>query len=298
MYYFAGLNQQEIANKLNLSRIKVVRLLKTALERGLVQISLDKKHFSLYSLEDELMKLSSLKYCVVVPSLPNLKEALTIGLAHLCNDIIRIKGNLGLGLSRSFDKLNLYLDKKKCKINLVVSLCGTASANLALHSTYSGFHIAEALEVDYYTMLAPVVVARGISGDTIKKEHYISMVLDMAQNVDYALIGIGTLNDSQLIDSNYITKDDYKQILSQNVEGEILGHYFTINGKIKPTKIDSRLISVKFPMKGPVIASAGGSAKVRSIVGALRTGLIQGLVTDEDTAISTIKMLKCVSKKK
>ncbi|MDR1863441.1 MAG: hypothetical protein LBQ67_05915 [Treponema sp.] len=292
MYYCGGMNQQEIAEELSLPRIKVVRLLKSALDMGIVHITIEKSRFSLLSIELELKKISGLQYCVVVPSVPDLVDALSRGMAHLCNDIIGITGNLGFGFSRSLGHLDLYLKKGKCSINSVVSICGTTSPNLALRSFNSGFHIAQALNVDFYTILAPVIVDPGLKGAELKRNRYVSMVLEMAKNVDYALVGIGNVDDSQLTDLKYITDEDYKQIVSSNAVGEIIAHYFTIDGKIKPTKIDDRLISVDFPMKCPVIAAAGGLKKVGAIAGAIRSGFIQGLVTDEKTALALIEKLR------
>jgi DNA-binding transcriptional regulator LsrR (DeoR family) len=241
-----------------------------------------------------LKKISGLTYCVVVPAVPNLIDALSRGTAHLCNDIIGIKGSLGFGFSRSLGRLDLYLKKEKCNIRSVVSLCGTTSPNLALRSFNSGFHIAQALDVDFYTILSPMIVSPELNSRVIKKDRYISMVLEMAESVDIALVGIGNADDSQLTDSKYISEDDYKHIVSSNAVGEIIAHYFTLDGKITHTQIDDRLISVDFPMKCPVIAAAGGPAKIRSIVGAIRSGFIQGLVTDEKTAEAVIKILNIV----
>jgi DNA-binding transcriptional regulator LsrR (DeoR family) len=292
MYYLGGMNQQEIADEFSFTRVKVTRLLKQAVECGIVHITIGKSYFSLFSLENELKKVSGLRYCIVVPSVGDLVDALSRGLAYLCGDIIGIRGNLGVGLSRSLNHVALYLDKKKCRINSVVSICGTTTPNLSLKSVNSGYSIAQALGVEFYTIWAPVIVGPEVNGKAIMQDRYISMVLEMANNVDYALVGIGNADASQLIESKYISDDDYKSIMACNVEGEILGHYFTIDGTVKPTIIDDRLISVDLPMKCPVLAAAGGPAKIRVITGAIRSGLIQGLVTDEKTAIAVTAMLK------
>lgn len=294
MYYFGSMNQQQIADELSLSRVKVIRLLQRALDLGIVLISMDSKNCSLLSCEKELKEATGLKYCVVVPSLPDLADALSRGAAHLCNDIIAMKGQLGIGLSRSMKYMYKYLDKQKCKVSSVISIAGSTSPNLALTHLNNGFQIAQALGVDYYTIWAPVIVDKEINCEMIKKDRYISMVLEMAENVDIALVGIGNADDSQLTDSKYISEDDYKHIVSSNAVGEIIAHYFTLDGKITRTQIDARLISVDFPMKCPVIAAAGGPAKIRSIAGAIRSGFIQGLVTDEKTAEAVIKILNIV----
>jgi DNA-binding transcriptional regulator LsrR (DeoR family) len=292
MYYFGSMNQQQIADELSLSRIKVIRLLQRALDLGIVLISMDSKNCSLLSCEKELKAATGLKYCVVVPSLPDLADALSRGAAHLCNDIISMKGRLGIGLSRSIKYLYKYLDKQKCKVSSVISIAGSTSPNLALTHLNNGFQIAQVLGVDYYTIWAPVIVGKEIDSEVIKKDRYISMVLEMAQHSDYVLMGIGSAKDSQIIDMKYITEEDVKIISASNVESEIMGRWFTIDGEMAPTGIEKRIISVDFPMECPVIGVAGGKDKVKAIVGALRSGWLQGLVTDEHTAKGILKLMQ------
>jgi DNA-binding transcriptional regulator LsrR (DeoR family) len=292
MYYFGSMNQQQIADELSLSRVKVVRLLQRALDLGIVLISMDSKNCSLLSREKELKEAAGLKYCVVVPSLPDLADALSRGAAHLCNDIIAMKGQLGIGLSRSMKYLHKYLDRRKCKLSSVISIAGSTSPNLALTHLNNGFQIAQALGVDYYTIWAPLIVGREISSEAIKKDRYISMVLEMARHSDYVLMGIGGVKDSQLIDMKYTTEEDFKAISGSNAESEILGRYFTIDGEMVFTGIEERIISVDFPMECPVIGIAGGKNKEKAIVGALRSGWIQGLVTDEHTANGILELMR------
>jgi DNA-binding transcriptional regulator LsrR (DeoR family) len=292
MYYFGAMNQQQIADELSLSRIKVVRSLQRALDLGIVLISMDSKNCSLLSWEKELKEAMGLKYCVVVPSLPDLSDALSRGAAHLCNDIIARQGQLGIGLSRSMKYLYKYLDKRKCKVNSVISIAGSTSPNLALTYLNNGFQIAQALGVDYYTIWAPVIVGKEINSEVIKNDKYISMVLEMARHSDYVLVGIGNTTDSQLIDMKYITEEDFKIISESNAEGEIMGRYFTIDGKIVPTGIENRIISVEFPMECPVIGIAGGKNKEKAILSALCSGWLQGLVTDESTAKGILTLMR------
>jgi DNA-binding transcriptional regulator LsrR (DeoR family) len=69
LYYFGDMTQQEIADKLNLSRPKVGRLLSKARQEGIIEISLSPKIQSLnLALENELEKRFGLKEAVVVES--------------------------------------------------------------------------------------------------------------------------------------------------------------------------------------------------------------------------------------
>jgi DNA-binding transcriptional regulator LsrR (DeoR family) len=183
------------------------------------------------------------------------------------------------------------MDKKKCFINAIVSIGGSTSPSLALTPWHIGLHIAQALDIDFYTIWAPLVVGNNENAASIKKDKYISKVLEMAGNVDYALVGIGNNKDSQLTNMQYISGEDLKNILVSGVSGELMGNFYSIEGKRILTGLEDRIISVEFPMKCPVIAVAGGNEKVHAIVSVLRSGCIQGLVTDEETARGVLEVL-------
>ena len=105
-------------------------------------------------------------------------------------------------------------------------------------------------------------------------------------------MGIGNIHDSELREMSNITAPELQSIDTSGCIGEINGNYFTIEGEIVRSTVTERVIAVKFPMRCPVIAAAGGSKKVVSIVGAIRSGLIQGLITDEQTAEEVIAILR------
>lgn len=292
MYYYGKMNHEDIAKVLGLSRIKVTRSLKAAHEAGIIEITIRSEYASLLSLEAQIKELTGLQYCIVVPTIADLADSLCRGTAHLFNDILKYTGSLGVGLSSTLKNLSRYINKEKNSFSSVVSICGAANPRLAYSPMNIGLSIAEALSIDFYTIWAPLIVADDTDNPAIKRDKYISMVLDMAAQVDVALIGIGNIVDSQLMQMGYISSKESDSIIQSGCVGEIIGNYFTIDGHKVSTSIDKRLISVKFPMKCPVIGVAGGAKKVRAIVGAMKSGLIQGLVTDERTAEEILQIFR------
>src|SRR5699024_6734451 len=68
MYYNQNFNQQEIADRLHLSRPKVSRLLKQAREQGIVQISVISPRGNFVELENALEEKFSLKEVLLIES--------------------------------------------------------------------------------------------------------------------------------------------------------------------------------------------------------------------------------------
>ena len=291
MYYYGDMKQQEIADRLHISRVTVNRLIKQARNEGIVEIRIRPDFMKMYEIEDELRRKSNLEYVIVVPETHDIEESLCRGAAHLINDVLDSRGNLGIGLSKTLKNLHHFVRGSKVNFEAIVSICGAAYPDLSMTPLNVGFTLADALNVSYYTIWAPVLVSEESDSQMIKKDKYISKVLEMAEGVDFALVGIGDVNSSQLTEIGYISDEELRDVIAHGAVGEIIGHYYDIEGKMVETPISERLISVDFPMNGSVIGVAGGQSKVYPILGALKTGYIQGLVVDEAVAVELCKHL-------
>ncbi len=291
MYYYGDMKQQEIADKLNISRVTVNRLIKQARKEGIVEIRINPNYMKMFEIEDELKEKSKLEHVVIVPDTSDINEALCQGTAHLLNDVLESKGKLGVGLSGTLKNLHHFVREDKVSFDSIVSICGASYPDLSMAPLNVGFTLADALDVSYYTIWAPVLVSDESNSIMIKKDKYISKVLDMARAVDYAIVGIGEVNSSKLTEIGYISDQELQDVVNQGAAGEIIGHYYDIEGNKIDTPISDRLISVDFPMTSPVIGVAGGNNKVLPILGAIKTGYITALVVNESTARELCKRL-------
>src|SRR5688572_26837061 len=68
LYYVEGLTQEQIARHLNISRLKVLRMLAACNEEGIVRISIEGETSSQVKLERNLEARYGLEEAVVVPS--------------------------------------------------------------------------------------------------------------------------------------------------------------------------------------------------------------------------------------
>ncbi|KAB7565583.1 sugar-binding transcriptional regulator, partial [Verminephrobacter sp. Larva24] len=67
--YVGGYTQEVIAERMAISRVKVQRLVASAMENGLVKFFVEGVPAECMALEDELMRRCGLKRCVVVPDM-------------------------------------------------------------------------------------------------------------------------------------------------------------------------------------------------------------------------------------
>jgi DNA-binding transcriptional regulator LsrR (DeoR family) len=113
-------------------------------------------------------------------------------------------------------------------------------------------------------------------------------VLDRASRSDIALVSVGTVDlDSFLCHAGYSDELGIQGLQRLGAVGDVLGHFFDPDGLPVPNPIEDRLMALSLDELRDiptVICAAGGLPKVPSILGALRGGYVNVLITDEDTA--------------
>lgn len=92
---------------------------------------------------------------------------------------------------------------------------------------------------------------------------------------------------SPMVRDGFISIDESKDLIKRGAIGEIVGWVFDTNGALIPGMVNQRVSSAPLIVDNP--RPVVGIGKVRSIIGALRGGLINDLVTDEATAMDVLE---------
>ena len=162
---------------------------------------------------------------------------------------------------------------------------GTEIAELMRHmaSLYPGS------QVTY--VQAPLIVDSAAIKQAMLRDRSIKTALETARASELALVGIGGIDKpSPLIHEEHINESDIKKLLAAGAVGDIGTRFFTAQGDPVGV-INDRLVAVDWQdlARIPrVIAIAAGPAKVNAILGALRSGVVNTLVTDQNTARSVL----------
>jgi DNA-binding transcriptional regulator LsrR (DeoR family) len=107
--------------------------------------------------------------------------------------------------------------------------------------------------------------------------------------VTIALVGIGAVEPSPLLaqSGNVFSPSELELLHQQGAAGDILLRFFDLNGRLIDTGLDKRVISMSLEQLRKVdraIGASGGLRKYAGILGALRGGWINILITDQYTA--------------
>lgn len=297
LYYIEELTQKEIARRFNMSRVKVTRLLKKARDQGLVEIRIAKVRTSHLPLEASLRAEFGLSDAMLIPtpvSPDGLRPALGQAAAAYLNRFLQPDMLVGLGMGRTLAEIPNHIEPRRKGICHFVEMVGGIGRGLSFDSYKVSSLLADRCggEVDH--LYTPVIVETAAARQAIVSDPQIRSVLDRATRSHLALVGVGTVDlDSFLFQAGYVDQADIAALQNRGAVGDVLGHFFDIDGQPVPSPIDDRFVGLsleELKRIPTVVCVAGGPSKVCSILGALRGKYADVLITDEETARAILRV--------
>lgn len=295
MYYEQDFNQQEIANRLHLSRPKVSRLLKKAREEGVVQISVVKPDGNFLTLEQSIEKRFGLTEVVVVESEPNVSPDLTkqqigIAAAQYLHRTIADGDTIGVTWGTT---LQAMVDAMTAKIidnsHVVQALGGVGPPEAKAHATDISRRLSQLLHSQLTLLPAPGIVGSKEAKKVLLADRQVKGSLDMFSAIDILCVGLGALKTNPVLDreSQELPPHLYEEMINSNAVGDIALRFFDIEGKEINSSLKDLIIGISIEeLKAieNVVGIAGGAEKLEVIRGALNGNLIDVLITDSQVA--------------
>lgn len=293
LYYYEDLTQDQIGEVLGLSRQKVSRLLRRAREEGLVQVRVLEAQKETEILENRLRERFGLRDVRVATTFSQDAETVTKRIAQVAasylRGIIEPHTSLGVAYGKTLFAMVPFLVPRPVSGFQVVQIMGGYGK---LKGDVVAVELARALAQNFggsvVYLLAPAFAKDAEARNAILQDERIARVLELARKVDIALVGIGGVTSSStLLDTGDIYPHEVDELIAQGAVGNICGNFYDVRGKEIRCQADSRRISLTLEdlQRIPrVIGVAGGAGKLEAILGALRGGYVNILITDDVTA--------------
>ncbi|MCM3570446.1 sugar-binding transcriptional regulator [Neobacillus mesonae] len=292
-YYNEGMTQNEIAESLNLSRMKVIKYLEIAKASNIIQFKINLDQFADMDLQTKIKQQYHLEDLYIVPSSSkNLLDSLSKAAAQYIEDRITsdtmINVGYGQAVSRTLGHLNI---STKYKVTFV-SLSGGVRFYIPTAIDSSSDYYSNP-NYSHYIMPAPLVVSTESLAKQLINEKPIKKIMEMIPYSTITIVGIGAVNErATIVKEEYLSTSDMEIIKSMGAAGDILSQFYDINGQIIDYQLHKQLVSTDIHLLkslNHVVAVAGGLEKKEAIIGALRGGYIDVLITDEAVARSLIE---------
>lgn len=296
LHYGGGLSQTDVAKRLGITKIKAHRLIGRANQDGIVKISFDGEIAECAALEMTLSETYGLSYCEVVPDLEEVGlpvralglaggRFLSREIASGANDVV------GVGNGRTLASCVRHMSSVSSNDVKFVSLMGGLTRNFAANPHDVMHKLAEKTGAEAYFMPVPFFANSAEDRDVMLQQRGVPEVREMAAASSFKFVGIGTAEmTAQTVTAGVVTENAMQDVRKSGGLGELIGHFFDEAGQPVRTKLSDRTLSVGIDAleNSRIVAVGGGDEKIRAIGSILRSGLLNGLITDERTAKALI----------
>lgn len=292
LYYDYDYSQQEIANKLMVSRPTVSRLLRAAKKNGYIQIKIMDPFSEISRIEKNLKDKYKLKHVEVAFSPSEDYDTIIkyIGqrTAEYLNEIVKDGDIIGVIWGKTMHSIANNLIPKRVKGVEVVQLKGGVSHSDV--NTYA-LEIIKLFGQAYNTvpkyLPLPVIFDNVIAKNIVQEDRHIKKIIEMGKQSNIAIFTVGDVcDDALLFRLGYFNKQE-ESFLKKNAVGDICSRFFNSKGEICSEKIDNRTVGIELNdlrSKENTILTAGGCHKIRAIHGALCGKYANTFITDQYTA--------------
>ena len=145
----------------------------------------------------------------------------------------------------------------------------------------------------YHYIYAPLFVNSEEVRDSLEQEPNIKGCLELARNADIILTSVGSIVYKSW--KSYLSTRDLYNLEKKGAIGHIGGHFYDMEGNEVITPFVNKMIGLGIEdIKNTenVICVAGLEMKAEAILGAVRGGYINTLITDEEAAKAVLALCK------
>lgn len=296
LYYVQNQTQQEIAERLGVSRPTISRLLQDAQDRGIVQITVAPQRGVNLELEGQLEERFGLDSAQIVSVERDGSDLLRqLGAAAAAYLARTVKPGLSVGLAWGTTLQAMVQAVSPIPtegVRIVQILGGIGPPDTEAYASALVRRLARALGASPILLPAPGVVPTPAVRDALREDPHVKTALQQLDSLDMVFVGIGSLaSNTVLNDGMSLPRGAYAELVAAGAVGDIALRFFDANGAGATSTLEDRVLGIRVEQlrRTPrVVGVAGGPSKVEAILAALRADLLDVLITDVETAEALI----------
>jgi len=295
-YYQQDLTQAQIAKKMNMSRQRVNRVLKKAVEENIIEIKIVDIDKYNVELENHLEEKYNLDQAVVISPLDDNSIISSLGIAgaEFLEDTLSKGDSIGVTWGRTLSEVAKRLQSNsKLKTPVTQLIGGLNIAFTDLQADEITRTMAYKLGGEAHILYAPAIVENKEIKDAIMSDNQLKQTFQNMDKCNIMILGIGDLHESTILHRDKDLNNEYKNhLFPKKAVGDIGFRWFNKYGEPVEQDYDDRTIGydiLRKESKALKVGIAGGKKKHDAILGALNGGFLDVLITDNSTAKTLIK---------
>jgi DNA-binding transcriptional regulator LsrR (DeoR family) len=289
-FYLNGESQAQIAHSLGRDPSTISRYISQIRDMGIVRFEIRRPREHASEIAIALTERFGIRRAVVAADFDDVPRVAADYIGSQLESGIRVGISFGRMLEKTVQNLvaGTVSHLEVSVLHGGISYTGSSRDNLGLTRAMASLYP----ESRVIYLHAPVLVDSADIRRALLSDRSISAAIAAARSCELALVGIGAVNpDAPLVRYRHISEVDIKRLTDGGAVGDICTRFFTAGGK-PLTVLDDRLIAVEWEELRAipkVIAVAAGDVKTIAILGALRSGVVDVLITDAATAEAVMK---------
>lgn len=296
-YYHDGLNQNEIATRLGVSRATVVNYLQEARRRNYVRISLDPDIFRQQRLARDLVTRLGLADALVVPAAPgtadNTLDRVVLSAGDWLQDLLEPGDHLGVAWGETIYRLAETVTPRVIDDLTVVQLVGSRPSSPGFTAEACSSMLAAQLGALCINLHVPLLVSDQSLAERLRQEPVVAEQLRAVETCTKTLFACGTCDSaSHIARAGLIEPEDVAQYHARGACGVICGRMIDQSGTPVISRSEDRMIGVTLDQmrdKEMGIMVGAGADRVLPMLAAIRGGYATHLATDTETATALLE---------
>ncbi len=299
LYFLDDRSQDDVAAILGTTRSNVSRMLKQARDLGIVEIRILDPAGRDHELELALRDRFGLADVRVFEAAPETDVLSGVGrlAARWLEETVRDGQVVALSWGHTLQAMVRAVDGLARRDVEVVQLVGGLSAlDSALTGQELVRELSERMGARHRYLHAPALFGSAEALTLLLREQTIADALDAAKRADMALVGIGAAgigSSAALLDALGLTPAERAELEAGGAVGDVCCRYYDLDGQEVPSVVNQRVLAVTLDdlRAIPTVAGvAAGPEKAPGILGALRGGIIDVLICDQQAARSVLRL--------
>jgi DNA-binding transcriptional regulator LsrR (DeoR family) len=293
LYHVGGLSQDEVGQRLGLSRFKVLRLLSDARSAGEVVVSLDHRSGGTLALAEALRLRFGLKDALVAPDVGGAEGAARHAVGMLAAGWLRRVAatgalTVGVGWGRTLSAMADALTGLQNPDLRVVSLMGAMVRTGPEGPIDVCARIAAVARGQALFLPAPFLADTSEDAAVLMRQRLVREALEVARSATHMIVSVGEGGrDALLTTSGVLDAADLDALEAAEVVADTTGKFLRADGTLAPVDLNDRTpaIGLNDMKRAEVTLLAAGTSKARATRALLRAGLVDRIVVDEALAI-------------
>lgn len=291
-YYEEGLTQEAIARRFGFSRPKVQRLLDRARSVGVVDIRVSPPPWLHVDLERELRERFGLSEAIVAQDRgdpQSQREEVARGAARYLERRLHDGSVVAVSHGRDTGEVpRFFSPRQRIDATFVSAMGGSPLADSPTNPNEIVRRLADRSGGRAKGLYAPAYVESERMRDQLLRQEAVSETLRAAAAASVALVGIGgTDDDCTMVRSGCFSVEEIRRLRAAGAVGDVLGNYVDVDGGRLESAETGRLVGLGLAeLHGieTVVVVVSEAEKPFSILGVLRTGVVDVLIVDEGNA--------------